>query len=172
MFPKPGQNQKLSGNYRPISLLSNLGKIYEKVIQARQKEHCSDLQIIPDEYGFRPNHGCVRQLLRVTNLITHGFNNKLYTGGVFLDVRKTFDRMCHNGLIYKLIANKLPHYLIDIITLFLRNRTFKFKLNSTLSETGHIKAGTPQGSILSLLLYTVYTADFSCEQPQHKLLLP
>ncbi|GBO27002.1 RNA-directed DNA polymerase from mobile element jockey [Araneus ventricosus] len=169
MFPKAGQNQKLSGNYRPISLLSNLGKICEKVILARQKEHCYDLQIIPDEqYGFRPNHGCVHQLLRVTNLITHGFNNKLYTGGVFLDVRKAFDRMWHNGLIYKLIANKLPHYLIDIITLFMRNRTFK--LNCTLSETGHIKSGTPQGSILSLLLYTVYTADFSCEQPHHKLL--
>ncbi|GBO45706.1 putative RNA-directed DNA polymerase from transposon X-element, partial [Araneus ventricosus] len=161
MFPKPGQNHKLPGNYRPISLLSNLGKIYEKVILARLKEHCSDLQIIPDEqYGFRPNHGCVHQLLRVTNLITHGFNNKLYTGGVFLDVRKAFDRMWHNGLIYKLIANKLPHYLIDIIILFLLNRTFKVKLNSTLSETGHIKAGTPQGSILSPLLYTVYTADF------------
>ncbi|GBN91012.1 putative RNA-directed DNA polymerase from transposon X-element [Araneus ventricosus] len=149
MFPKPGQNQKVPGNYRPISLLSNLGKIYEKVILARLKEHCSDLQIIPDEqYGFRPNHGCVHQLLRVTNLITHRFNNKLYTGGVFLDVRKAFDRMWHNGLIYKLIAKKLPHYLIDIITLSLRNRTFKVKLNSTLSETGHIKAGTPHGSIL------------------------
>ncbi|GBO42840.1 hypothetical protein AVEN_27507-1 [Araneus ventricosus] len=68
--------------------------------------------------------------------------------------------MWHNGLIYKLIANKLPHYLIDIIILFLLNRTFKVKLNSTLSETGHIKAGTPQGSILRPLLYTVYTADF------------
>ncbi|GBO42841.1 hypothetical protein AVEN_27508-1 [Araneus ventricosus] len=63
MFPKPGQNQKLPGNYRPISLLSNIGKIYEKFILARLKEHCSDLQIISDEqYGFRPNHGCVHQL--------------------------------------------------------------------------------------------------------------
>ncbi|GBN18818.1 putative RNA-directed DNA polymerase from transposon X-element [Araneus ventricosus] len=168
MFPKPGQNQKLPGNYRPISLLSNLGKIYEKVILARLKEHCSDLQIIPDEqYGFRPNHGCVHQLLRVTNLITHGFNNKLYTGGVFLDVRKAFDRMWHNGLIYKLIANKLSHYLIDIITLFLRNRTFKVKLNSTLSQNRHAtrKYSKPPPS-----LYCLH-CRFSYEQPHHKLLL-
>ncbi|GBO46248.1 RNA-directed DNA polymerase from mobile element jockey [Araneus ventricosus] len=165
MFPKPGQNQKLPGNYRPISLLSILGKIYEKFILARLKEHCSDLQIIPDEQnGFRPNHGCVHELLRVTNLITHGFNNKLYTGGVFLDVHKAFYRMWHNGLIYKLIANKLPHYLIDIRTLFLRNITFKVNLNSTLPETCYIKSGTPQGSILRRLLYTVYTADFSVKK--------
>ncbi|GBM65471.1 putative RNA-directed DNA polymerase from transposon X-element [Araneus ventricosus] len=149
MFPKPGQNHKLPRNYRPISFLSNLGKIYEKVILARLKEHCSNLQIIPDEqYGFCPNHGCVHQLFRVTNLITHGFNNKLYIGGVFLDESKAFDRMWHNGLIYKLIANKLSNYLTDITILFLRNRTFNVKLNSTLSETGHIKTGRPQGSIL------------------------
>ncbi|GBN87302.1 RNA-directed DNA polymerase from mobile element jockey [Araneus ventricosus] len=161
MFLKPGQSHKLPGNYRPISLLSNLRKIYEKVILARLKEHCSDLQVIPDEqYGFRPNHSCEHQLFRVTSLITHGFNNKLYNGGVFLDVRKAFDRMWHNGLIYKLIANKLHHYLIDIKTLFLRNRTFTVKLNSTISETGHIKADTLQGSILNPFLYTVYTADF------------
>ncbi|GBN07503.1 putative RNA-directed DNA polymerase from transposon BS, partial [Araneus ventricosus] len=161
MFPKPGQNPKLPGNYRPISLLSNLGKIYEKVILSRLKDHCGELNIIPDEqYGFRPQHGCIHQLLRVTNTITHGFNNKHYTGGVFLDVRKAFDRMWHKGLIYKLIANNLPCYLIDIITHYLRDRTFQVKINSILSEPGNIKAGTPQGSILSPLLYTIYTADF------------
>ncbi|GBL61713.1 hypothetical protein AVEN_91995-1 [Araneus ventricosus] len=71
-----------------------------------------------------------------------------------------FDRMWHNCLIYKLIENNLLHYLIDILTLFLQNRTFKVKLNSTLSETDIIKAGTPQGSILRPLLCTNYTADF------------
>ncbi|GBO34197.1 hypothetical protein AVEN_57726-1, partial [Araneus ventricosus] len=77
MFSKTGQNKKLPVNYRPISLLSNLGKIIEIVILARLKEHYSDLQIILDEQcGFRPNHGRVHQLFRVTNLITQGFNNK------------------------------------------------------------------------------------------------
>ncbi|GBN54258.1 RNA-directed DNA polymerase from mobile element jockey, partial [Araneus ventricosus] len=161
MFPKLGQNHKLPGNYRPISLLSNLGKIYEKVILSRLKDHCGELNIIPDEqYGFRPQHGCIHQLLRVTNTITHGFNNKYYTGGVFLDARKAFDRMWHKGLIYKLIANNLPCYLIDIITHYLQDRTFQVKINSILSEPGNIKAGTPQKSILSPLLYTIYTADF------------
>ncbi|GBM91963.1 putative RNA-directed DNA polymerase from transposon BS, partial [Araneus ventricosus] len=105
-------------------------------------------------------HGCIHQLLRVANTVTQGFNHKFYTGGVFLDVRKAFDRMWHNGLIYKLIKFKIPNYLIVILINYLRNRTFRVKLNHTLSDIGSIKAGTPQGSILSPLLYTIYTSDF------------
>ncbi|GBO40428.1 RNA-directed DNA polymerase from mobile element jockey, partial [Araneus ventricosus] len=161
MFPKPRQNRKLPGNYRPISLLSNIGKILEKIILSRLKEECHDLSIIPNEqYGFRAGHGCIHQLLRVANTVTQGFNHKFYTGGVFLDVRKAFDRMWHNGLIYKLIKFKIPNYLIVILINYLRNRTFRVKLNPTLFDIGSIKAGTPQGSILSPLLYTIYTSDF------------
>ncbi|GBN12650.1 putative RNA-directed DNA polymerase from transposon BS, partial [Araneus ventricosus] len=125
------------------------------------KEECHDLSFIPNEqYGFRAGHGCIHQLLRVTNTVTQGFNHKFYTGGVFLDVRKAFDRMWHNGLIYKLLQFKIPNYLIGILINYLRNRTFRVKLNHTLSDIGSIKAGTPQGSILSPLLYTIYTSDF------------
>ncbi|KAF8789716.1 putative RNA-directed DNA polymerase like protein [Argiope bruennichi] len=92
MFPKPNQNPKLPGSYRPISLLSNIGKIFEKLLLARLTEFCNDNSIIPDDqFGFRKNHSCVHQLLRVTNTICEGFNAKLITGGVFLDVRKSFD---------------------------------------------------------------------------------
>ncbi|GBM94115.1 putative RNA-directed DNA polymerase from transposon BS [Araneus ventricosus] len=68
--------------------------------------------------------------------------------------------MWHNGLVYKLIKFKIPNYLIVILLNYLRNRTFRVKLNHTLSDIGSIKAGTPQGSILSPLLYTIYTSDF------------
>ncbi|GBO18646.1 putative RNA-directed DNA polymerase from transposon BS [Araneus ventricosus] len=161
MFPKPRQNRKLPGNYRPISLISNIGKIFEKIILSRLKEECHDLSIIPnEEYGFRAGHGCIHQLLRVTNNVTQGFNHKFHTGGVSLDIRKAFDRIWHNSLIYKLIQFKIPNYLIVILINYLRNRTFRVKLNHTLSDIGSIKAGTPQGSILSPLLYTIYTSDF------------
>ncbi|GBN97419.1 RNA-directed DNA polymerase from mobile element jockey [Araneus ventricosus] len=102
----------------------------------------------------------IHQLLRVTNTVTQGFNHKLYTGGVFLDVRKEFDRMWHNGLNCKLIQFKIPNYLIVILINYLRNRTFRFKLNHTLADIVNIKAGTPHGSILSPLLYIIYTSDF------------
>ncbi|GBL62391.1 putative RNA-directed DNA polymerase from transposon X-element, partial [Araneus ventricosus] len=87
MFPKPNQNRKHPGSYRPISLLSNIGKLYEKIILKRLNDHCYSNNIIPDEqFGFRDKHSCTHQLLRVTNKIVEGFNIKHYTGGVFLDV--------------------------------------------------------------------------------------
>ncbi|GBM59419.1 hypothetical protein AVEN_174404-1 [Araneus ventricosus] len=63
-------NSKLPGNYRPISLLSNLDKIYEKVLPSIFKDCCSDLNIIP---GFRPNHGCIHQLIPLLMVLISSF---------------------------------------------------------------------------------------------------
>ncbi|GBN82674.1 putative RNA-directed DNA polymerase from transposon X-element [Araneus ventricosus] len=84
MFPKPHQDRKLTSSYRPISLLSNIGKLNEKLLLKRINEHCNNQNIIPNEqFGFRERHSCTRQLLRVTNKIVDRFNVKHYTGGVF-----------------------------------------------------------------------------------------
>ncbi|GBM31205.1 RNA-directed DNA polymerase from mobile element jockey [Araneus ventricosus] len=101
------------------------------------------------QFGFRVHHSTVHQLLCVINSITQGMNNKFYTGGVFLDIQKAFDRMWHDGLIYKLIQLNFPKYLIHILRSFLENRTFKVIIHGKSSNTGVIKAGTPQGSVLS-----------------------
>ncbi|GFW74185.1 RNA-directed DNA polymerase from mobile element jockey [Trichonephila clavipes] len=82
------------------------------------------------------------------------------TAGIFLDVERAFDRVWHNGLIFKLIQVNLPPYLIKIIYEYLSNRTFQVKINSIHSRIGSIQAGTPQGSMLSPLLYSLYTYDF------------
>ncbi|GBO07200.1 RNA-directed DNA polymerase from mobile element jockey [Araneus ventricosus] len=161
MFPKPNQNRKHPGSYRPISLLSNIGKLYEKILLKRLNDHCYSNNIIPDEqFGFRDKHSCTHQLLRVTNKIVEGFNIKHYTRGVFLDVSKAFDRMWHNGLIVKLINYQFPDYLIKIIQRFLSNRKFQVKINQVLSSVGNIQAGTPQGSSLSPTLYNIFNSDF------------
>ncbi|GFV75410.1 probable RNA-directed DNA polymerase from transposon BS [Trichonephila clavipes] len=93
-------------------------------------------------------------------MIIDGFNNYQTTGGIFLDVEKAFDRVWHNGLIFKLIQVNLPPYLIKIIYEYLNNRNFQVKINSIHSRIGSIQAGTPQGSNLSPLLYSLYTYDF------------
>ncbi|GBL87800.1 RNA-directed DNA polymerase from mobile element jockey [Araneus ventricosus] len=87
-------------------------------------------------------------------------NNKFYTGGIFLDIQKAFDRVWHDGLIYKLIQLNFPKYLINILKSFLENRTFKVVIHGETSNTGVIKAGTPQGSVLSPILYSIFTSDF------------
>ncbi|GBO43336.1 RNA-directed DNA polymerase from mobile element jockey, partial [Araneus ventricosus] len=91
--------------------------------------------------------------------IVDGFNVKHYTGGVFLDVRKAFDRMLHQGLVVKLITYKFPDYFILILRNYLTDRKFQVRVNHTLSSVGNIQAGTPQGSSLSLTLYNIFNSD-------------
>ncbi|GBO39415.1 RNA-directed DNA polymerase from mobile element jockey [Araneus ventricosus] len=161
MLSKPGKDPKFPQSYRPISLLSSLGKIFEKILQKRINSYCDSSNIIPKEqFGFRAQHSTIHQLLRVTNSITEGMNNKFYTGGIFLDIQKAFDRVWHDGLIYKLIQLNFPKYLINILKSFLENRTFKVVIHGETSNTGVIKAGTPQGSVLSPILYSIFTSDF------------
>ncbi|GBM96110.1 RNA-directed DNA polymerase from mobile element jockey [Araneus ventricosus] len=161
MLRKLGKNPKFPQSYRLISLLSSLGKIFENVLQKRINNSCDANNIIPGEqFGFRAHHSTVHQLLHVTNSITEGMNNKFYTGRVFLDIQKAFDRMWNDGLIYKLIQLNFPKYLINIFKSFLENRTFKVIIHGESSNTGVIKAGTPQGSVLSPILYSIFTSDF------------
>ncbi|GFY16046.1 RNA-directed DNA polymerase from mobile element jockey [Trichonephila clavipes] len=100
------------------------------------------------------------QLLRLTNRVINGFNSGDTTGGAFLDVEKAFDRVWHDGLLYKMIKLNFPSYIIHLVNSYLSDRTFQVKILATLSRIGTVSAGSPQGSILSPLLYNIYTHDF------------
>ncbi|GFV26733.1 probable RNA-directed DNA polymerase from transposon X-element [Trichonephila clavipes] len=161
MLQKPNKDPKFPLNFRPISLISSIAKIYEKVLLTRIQQHTTDNNIVPDfQHGFRKETSTCHQLLRVANKIIHGFNHSTTTGGLFLDVEKAFDRLWHNGLIYKMINLHFPDYLIHTLADYLNDRTFQIRIDATISRTGQIQAGCPQGSNLSPILYNIYTHDF------------
>ncbi|GFW91525.1 RNA-directed DNA polymerase from mobile element jockey [Trichonephila clavipes] len=81
------------------------------------------------------------------------------TGAVFLDIQKAFDRVWVRGLIYKLITNNFPPALNHLINSYLVNRSFKLRVNDTLSSSFNIKCGVPQGSLLGPLLFNMYIND-------------
>lgn len=92
MIKKPGKNPLFPQNYRPISLLSHIGKIAERVILNRLKEETEELQINPDvQFGFRPAHYTVLQLARLTENITNGMNNRKHTAVLAVNIQKAFD---------------------------------------------------------------------------------
>ncbi|GFT08123.1 probable RNA-directed DNA polymerase from transposon BS [Trichonephila clavipes] len=106
---KPEKDSALPSNYRPISLLSCLSKVYEFVLLQRLNQHCTAANfIIPQQGGYRPKCSTVHQLLRVTELIHSGFAKHEATGILFLDVAKAFDKIWHDGFLIKLIRLDFP----------------------------------------------------------------
>ncbi|GFU02652.1 RNA-directed DNA polymerase from mobile element jockey [Trichonephila clavipes] len=117
--------------------------------------------LIPDfQHGFRSETSTNHQLLRLTNRVINGFNSGDTTGGGFLDVEKAFDRVWHDGLIFKMIKLNFPSYIIHLINSYLSDRTLQVKILATLSRIETVSAESPQGSNLSPMLYNIYTHDF------------
>ena len=161
MIAKPNKDHSQTQNYRPISLLSHIGKLYERIINTFLTKISENLHIIPAyQFGFRHSYDTQLQLLRIIDDITIAFNERQYTIATFLDVQGAFDKVWHDGLIFKLISVNIPHQLVLLIRNFLQNRTFQVKEGKSLSLKEEISAGVPQGSPLSPLLYNIYTADF------------
>lgn len=159
-IPKPNKSLTSAASYRPISLLSSVSKLLERVLLKRIRDHVEVNDIIPDEqFGFRPKHSTIHQLYRITHHIEREFNNKKSTGMVTLDIEKAFDSIWHDGLLHKLLVLKFNIVLVKILKSFLENRFYYVHMYDSKSSLYNIPAGLPQGSALSPVLYNVYTSD-------------
>uniref|UniRef100_A0A2S2PX53 Putative RNA-directed DNA polymerase n=2 Tax=Sipha flava TaxID=143950 RepID=A0A2S2PX53_9HEMI len=156
---KPGKPTNIATSYRPISLLPVIGKLFEKIILKRLRPIIESHKIIPDaQFGFRAHHSTIQQVHRLVDKISSSFENKNYCPAVFLDVAQAFDRVWHNGLLYKLKLF-LPAPLYLLIRSYLENRTFKVRQSNSFSSVFPILAGVPQGSDLSPDLYNIFSSD-------------
>ena len=95
---KPGKDPTLKKSYRPISLLSILYKMYERMILARIFPLVEE-KLTPDQAGFRPGKSCCDQLLNLTQYIEDGFENKMITGAVLVDLTAVYDTVNHRILL-------------------------------------------------------------------------
>ncbi|XP_016664374.2 uncharacterized protein LOC100161354 isoform X2 [Acyrthosiphon pisum] len=155
---KPGKDHSLPENYRPIALLSSISKVYERVILENiQKTTAKTIR--KEQFAFRPGHSTVQQLTNLMDEITVNWNSKINTASVFIDVEKAFDKVWHDGLLFKMNKMHIHPALIKIIHSFLENRTFAVKQEDQTSTSRPILSGVPQGSCLSPTLFLIYTND-------------
>ncbi|CAG5030612.1 unnamed protein product [Parnassius apollo] len=161
MILKPGKQLEEVSSYRPISLPPLVGKFFEKVILNRMQSHLN--AILPGhQFGFRQRHGTIEQVHRLTDTIGYTLENKKYCSAVFLDISQAFDRVWHDGLLFK-IKKQLPHSFYFLLKSYLNKRCYEVKLNNTTSDLFEIRSGVPQGSILGPILYLIFTADISVD---------
>ena len=163
IIPVHKKNDKqLVNNYRPISLLPIFGKIFEKIIFNRIHNFISEENMLNhNQSGFHPSDSCVNQLHSITHKIfeTSDCNPTLEVRSVFLDISKAFDKVWHEGLLYKLKSMGISGELHKLLENYLLGRLQRVVLNGQTSSWRPVLAGAPQGSILGSLLFLVYIND-------------
>ena len=159
-IPKPNKSPTNHTNYRPISLLNLPAKVFEKIINLKMNEIIESKNLNNhSQHGFRKNRGTDTATAIIYETIAAAKSQKLKTNIILRDVSKAFDKVWHEGLIFKLINNNFPPFLSRIIASYLHNRKSSVKIENYIGPNFNQSCGVPQGGCLSPTLFNYYTHD-------------
>ncbi len=147
-------------NYRPISIICSIAKIFEKLVHSQLTEYLKTNNILsPSQSGFRSNHSTTTALLKLTNDIFTAASNGEVTGAIFIDLTKAFDFVDRYLLLDKLHNIGLSKNAILWFSSFLHNRKQCVVVDGKFSDFLIQERGVPQGSTLGPLLFSIYVND-------------
>lgn len=144
-------------NYRPISLITGLAKIFEKVIKVRITQFINKYNLLSDnQFGFREGRSTSDAMISLTSKIYRALDTKKPAIAVFVDLAKAFDTVDHTQLMRVLdgVGFRGPAY--DLMQDYLSDRPQKVQIQQYYSDEKTVKYGVPQGTVLGPLLFNIY----------------
>ena len=165
---KPNKNRYDCSSYRPLSIASRFGKLFERMLWNRLNHSLENNNVLADEQeGLSRKRDAVRSLYRLHLNLEHSRITKTPTSLLNIDLEKAFNSVWIDGLLYKLRHYQVNGKMFYISRTFLKNREAIIELSNYLSPAFKIDIGVPQSSVLSPILFVIFLNDFLSGEPCH-----